>query len=230
MFASVTLLFVRHGRQQPDDDGQIGPLSPLSEQGRRQADLVAAEVALRSPISAVYSSPLPRALATAEAICKRLLLSQPYIEPRLTEFELGTRRISEIADRTDLLIWRPGDTGEDGETLCSFCQRVSAFCDEAVQRHSEQRIAIVSHAGTIDAAIRWALGIDPEAPWQHEVEVQHASITEVEFWPRGRIAGGSPRYAALRRVNCTVHLRSLTTDRTPDQETEFESLRRPPAK
>jgi len=215
MFASVTLLFIRHGRQQPDDNGQIGPLSPLSERGRRQADMVAAEVGLGSPIAAVYSSPLPRALATAEAICGRLLC-KAYIEPRLTEFELGTRGTSEIADRTDLLIWRPSDTGEDGETLCSFCQRVSAFCDEIVQRHTEQRIVIVSHAGTIDAAIRWALGIHPEAPWQHEVEVQHASITEVEFWPRGRIAGGSPRYAVLRRVNDTVHLRTLATDRCPD--------------
>ena len=208
MSDSVTLLFIRHGQQQPDGNGQIGRLSPLSELGRRQADLVAAELAVGPPLGAVYSSPLPRAVGTAEAICRRLFV-RLSIEPRLTEFELGTRQISEIPDRTDLLIWRPSDTGEDGETLCSFCQRVSGFCDEIVHRHSQERIAVVSHAGTIDAAIRWAFGIHPEAPWQHEADVQHASITEIEFWPRGRIAGGSPRHAVLRRLNDTIHLRSL---------------------
>ena len=69
MFTSVTLLFIRHGRQQPDANGQIGRLSPLSELGRRQADLVAAELAVGPPLGAVYSSPLPRAVATAEVIC-----------------------------------------------------------------------------------------------------------------------------------------------------------------
>ena len=212
MSASVTLLFIRHGQQQPDGNGQVDRLSSLSERGRRQADLVAAALAAGSPLGAVYSSPLPRAADTAEVICRRLSL-RPLLEPRLTEFELGTRQISEIADRTDLLIWRPSDTGEDGERLCSFCQRVAAFCDEVVQRHSKQRIAVVSHAGIIDAAIRWAFDIRPEAPWQHELDVKHASITEVEFWPRGRIAGGSPRYAVLRRVNDTVHLGRLARDR-----------------
>jgi probable phosphoglycerate mutase len=210
MFSSITLYFIRHGQQQPQD-GTIGRDSQLSELGRLQAEALAAAIGMGPSIDAIYSSPLPRAVATAGAIGNRLSLS-PILEPRLAEFELGTRPIHEIADRGDLLIWRPEDMGQDGVTLAAFGRRIADFCDEISARHAEERIAIISHAGTIDAAVRWALGITPETVWQHELEVQHASITEVEFWPRGRIAGGSPRFAIMRRMNDIAHLGELATD------------------
>jgi broad specificity phosphatase PhoE len=102
--------------------------------------------------------------------------------------------------------------GEDGVTLYAFGQRIGMFCDEIAARYTGERVAVVSHAGTIDAAVRWALGIGADSPWQHELEVQHASITEVEFWPRGRIIGGSPRYAVLRRLGHTAHLGEFLSD------------------
>ena len=210
MFPSVTLLFVRHGQQQTED-GAIGRLSPLSERGRLQAGLLATELAAGPRLGAVYASPLPRASATAAEICSRLDLV-PILDTLLAEFELGTKPIAQIAERSDLLIWRSSDMGADGETLAAFSERVSSFCNEIVVCHGGQRIVVVAHAGTIDAAVRWALGITPADPWQHELEVQHASITEVEFWPHGRIVGGSPRYAVVRRVNHIVHLGDLATD------------------
>ena len=71
---------------------------------------------------------------------------------------------------------------------------------------------VVSHAGTIDATLRWALGITPDTPWQHEFELANASITELEFWPRGRIRGGASRYAVLRRVGDVTHLGDLVSE------------------
>jgi broad specificity phosphatase PhoE len=198
-FPSATLLLIRHGQQQPEG-GRIGRLSPLSEQGRQQAERVATALAAEPFLSVLYSSPLPRATATADVIGQRLSLI-PRLDPRLAEFDLGTRHIDEIVERSDLLIWRPTDIGADGETLRSFCQRVGAFCDEVVARHPAERVVVVSHAGTMDAIVRWALGIAPEEPWTLECDVLHASITEVEVWPRGRVAGGAPRYAVLRRLN-----------------------------
>jgi probable phosphoglycerate mutase len=211
MFPSVTLLLIRHGQQQPAKGGAVGRLSLLSGQGRLQADLVASALAAGPTLSAVYSSDLPRAVATAEAIGHRLALI-PVLDPRLAEFEMGTKPLTEIAARPDLLIWRPDHRGGDGETLRAFCQRVAKCCEEIVERHAEHRIVIVSHAGTMDAAFRWALGMGPDTPWQHELEVLHASITEVEVWPHGRAAGGAPRYAVIHRVNDTAHLGALVTD------------------
>ena len=204
------MLFIRHGQQEAED-GTISRLSPLSERGHKQASALATELGTGPRLGAVYSSPLPRAVATAETICGPCLLI-PIIDPRLAEFELGTRSIDQIADRSDLLVWRPQDTGKDGISLYAFSRRIANFCDEIAARHAGERVAIVSHSGTIDAAVRWALSIDPGCPWQHEVEVQHASITEVEFWPRGRIVGGAPRYAVLRRLNHTAHLGDLLSD------------------
>ena len=80
-------------------------------------------------------------------------------------------------------------------------------------KHPGQRVAVVSHAGSIDAAIRWAQGIPHNMPWMHEFEsMANGSITEVEFWPRGRVEGGSPQYAVLRCVGDATHLGDLFSD------------------
>jgi broad specificity phosphatase PhoE len=209
-FPSVTLLLIRHGQQEPVE-GRVGRLSPLSAKGCLEADLLAATLASGPALAAVYSSPLPRAHATAEAICRRTRLT-PNLDSRLMEFEMGHKSVGEIAERGDLLIWRPEHRAADGETLAAFSRRVANCCDEIATTHPQQLVVVVAHAGTIDAAMRWALGIDADAAWQQEMEVQHASICEVEVWPRGRISGGAPRHAVVRRVNDTGHLGALVTD------------------
>lgn len=207
MRPSVTFLLIRHGQQM----APWGPLSQLTERGLLQAAALASELAMGPALAAVYSSPLPRAAATAQAIVASLSLAL-NLEPRLAEFELGTKSLDEVAERGDLFIWRPDDKGSDGETLGAFSRRVGDFCDEIAARHSGERIAVVSHAGTIDAMVRWAIGIAPESVWQHELELQHGSITEIEFWPQGRVSGGSPRYTVFRRLNYTAHLGELVSD------------------
>jgi probable phosphoglycerate mutase len=111
MLRALTLYFIRHGQQQPED-GAISRNSQLSQRGLLQAEALAVALGQGPTIEAVYSSPLPRAPATAEAIGNRLLLT-PILEPRLAEFELGVQPIQAIADRGDLLIWRPEQSRED---------------------------------------------------------------------------------------------------------------------
>ena len=112
----------------------------------------------------------------------------------------------------DLLAWHPDHAGTDGVTLAEFALRVAEFHDEIVARHPGQRVAIVSHAGTIEAALRWALGIGPRSPWQHEFDLPNASITEIEFWHNGRIVGGAPRLAMLNRIGDVRHMGAMSTD------------------
>jgi 2,3-bisphosphoglycerate-dependent phosphoglycerate mutase len=176
-----------------------------------QVAALVSKLAAAAPPAAVYTSPLPRAVQTASLVCERLGL-KAVLDPRLTEFELGTQEIKIILERPDLLIWHPEHFAADGETLREFSARVATFCDEVVERHPDERVAVVSHAGTIDATLRWALGITPDSPWQHEFEVANASITELEFWPRGRIRGGASRYTVLRRVGDVTHLGDLVSE------------------
>ena len=209
-YPATTLLLVRHGQAREGDSSRIGRGTPLSQLGRLQVNALASELAADAPLAAVYASPLPRAVQTAELLSERLGLNT-VVDRRLAEFEMGTEEIEAIQERPDLLIWQPGHRAADGETLREFSARVAAFCDDVVERHLGERVAIVSHAGTIDATLRWSLGITPASPWQHEFEVANASITELEFWPRGRVRDGAPRYAVLHRVGDIAHLGDLAS-------------------
>ena len=39
-----------------------------------------------------------------------------------------------------------------------------------------------------------------------------ASITEIDYWPAGRIVNGAPRWAVLRRVGDAHHLNAIASD------------------
>ena len=208
---STVLLLIRHGQARAAD-GSYDRETPLSEIGWRQAAAVADELAARSPPRVVYTSPYPRAIETSEPACEKLGLTA-VVETRLEEFELPSYSLETVAQRPDLAIWRPEHRGtSNGETLEEFSLRVAGFCDEVVERHLGERVALISHAGTIDAAIRWSMAQPAGSPWQHEFDISNASITEIEFWPHGRTEGGAPRYATVLRVGDTTHLGDLVSD------------------
>src|SRR5215210_843621 len=210
-YPATTLLLIRHAQARAADSSLLGPDTPIGQLGRLQVAALVSKLVAAAPPAVVYTSPLPRAVQTASLVCERLGL-EAVLDPRLTEFEMGTQEIEVILERPDLLIWHPEHRAADGETLREFSARVAAFCDEVVERHPGERIVVVSHAGTIDATLRWALGITPDSPWQHEFEVANASITELEFWPHGRIRGGASRYTVLRRVGDVTHLDDIVSE------------------
>lgn len=207
---ATTLVLVRHGQARSLDSSSYGAQIPLSELGRLQAAAVASELARLDPPAAVYTSPLPRAVQTAAHLCERLGLNAT-VDKRLTEFDLGAGSIESIQREPDKLLWRPDHRAVDGETLAEFSARVAVCCEEIVERHPEQRVAVACHSGTIDAAIRWAVGLPPQSLWQHEFDIDNGSICEIEFWPNGKLQGGSPRHAVLRRVGDIRHLSDLAT-------------------
>ena len=202
---------MRHGQARHDSRGLYGPDAPLSELGRRQVASLAVSLESGPALDALYSSNLPRAVETAEAVAVRLGL-EVLVDERLAEFDVDTSLATSFDDRPDLLVWHPDHTSIDGETLAQFASRVAEFHDDVVDRHPGQRIAVICHAGTIDEAIRWSLGIEPRIPRYHGFEAKNASITEIEFWPRGRIEGGAPRYSVLNSMGDVRHLGSLATD------------------
>ena len=208
----TTLILVRHG-QARSSDGSYDYETPLSDLGRRQAAAVADGLATEAPFAAVYTSPLARAVETAAPLCERLGV-EPTVDSRLREFELGEMSVPDfIEDRPDLLVWQSDHRGRpDGGTLGEFAARLASFGDDISERHVGERVVVTAHAGTIDAVLRWAIGLPSSSPWQYEVDLANGSITEIEYWPRGRVAGGAPRYAVLVRVGDTAHLGDLVSD------------------
>lgn len=130
---------------------------PLNDVGRDQARLLARRL-FGDGIAAVYASPLRRALETAEIVAEVLGLP---VETRLAlrEVDVGswsglTR--TEVAERYPDGFRRWLDRGQgwdDGETYDDLGSRVVADLLELAARHPEERVLVVSHGGTMRAAL-----------------------------------------------------------------------------
>jgi broad specificity phosphatase PhoE len=146
------LFLVRHGQSEYNRDGRWQGHSnpPLSERGRREAH----EAAARLPeVTALFSSDLERARATAEIFQQRLSMASFSVEPALRERDVGP-----WAGLTDLDIERqwPGylESGRrpDGfEDNASVLRRAVPALLSIAERHVGATVLVVSHGGVIRA-------------------------------------------------------------------------------
>jgi broad specificity phosphatase PhoE len=152
------ILLARHGETDWNREnrfqGHADP--PLNELGRAQAAELAATLA-HEPLAAVYSSPLRRALETAETISARHELA-PVTLDALREVDVGswqalTRAEVETRFPEQFRRWLTHGQGwEDGETYEQMGERVLAALRELARRHPHERILVVTHGGPIRAA------------------------------------------------------------------------------
>ncbi len=180
-----TFYLIRHAETQWNADGrwQGHGDPPLSARGRAQAAELATALT-GQPIDLLVTSDLQRALATAEAVAKALLLT-PELDPRLRELDVGswtglTR--DEIRARDPELLAhfetedpavRPGG----GETRREFRLRVTEAVESLAERPCE-RIALVAHFGVIRALLP---GAQPE-----HAEVRSATLGQIRAAARAR--------------------------------------------
>lgn len=207
----ITIVFVRRGQTGANAhgivQGQGGP--DLNEVGRAQAERIAERFA-RESFGALYSSDLPRALTTAEAIAGRLGLEvRPTAAMRERAFgELSGLHWEQVRDRypehwnawlRDVTHFSP----PGGESTVELAARAGAFVDELARRHEGERVLVVAHGGPIRAAICQAVGI-PLA-FKRSLVVENGSISAIR---RGRVW-------RLTRLNETWHLEAAATQSVP---------------
>lgn len=199
--SSVRILLVRHGHI--DSDTLLGPDTPLSPRGQAQADWLGPTLGAEGT-TAFFTSPFARARETADRLA-RSLGREAVLDPALAEFELGWEGEQSYAGaqeaRADLALWRPEQRGVR-ESLADFQTRVTARLTDLVLHVASpgDTVILVTHGGVIDAAVRWAVGLTSRNAWLAEVAAPHASVTEIEHWPRGRHPEGAPRYSVVRRL------------------------------
>jgi broad specificity phosphatase PhoE len=160
----TTIVLARHGETDWNREGRFQGHAdpPLNETGRAQAAELSATLA-REEIVAVYSSPLRRAMETAEVIAAAHGL-EPIAVAALREVDVGsweglTR--SEVEQRfpDQYARWLEGGQGwEDGETYEQMGKRVVAALLELAASHNGERILAVTHGGPIRAAFAFADG------------------------------------------------------------------------
>ncbi len=155
------IVFARHGQTAPNREGLVlGRADPeLTEEGHRQAELLAASLATE-PVAAILSSPLVRARQTAEAVGAACGIPVA-VDERLIEIDWGAwegRATGSLA-AADVERWKADrGTAPEGESLDDLSQRVESFCTE--QFGQDGLVVAVSHVSPIKAAAAWAMGVD----------------------------------------------------------------------
>lgn len=192
--AHTTLLFVRHGEpdypetriySKKDDPG-------LTERGRRQAEALAKWAADQQGgrgIDAVYVSPTRRTLETAEPVLAGLG-REATVEARLEERFFGAWEGMDFdairdGDPQGFTAWKTNPIGfapKGGETIVDLSNRVDQLLDEIRQRHDKGVVLLVTHVGTIRAALCSAMKVPLEE--YRRFHIYPGSVARVDYGRR----------------------------------------------
>jgi broad specificity phosphatase PhoE len=180
------LLLIRHGESTWNEvhriQGQLDP--PLSDRGRRQAELLARRLSSRRP-DAIYVSDLKRTIETAAPIEKAIgLQAVPMPDLRevflgewegLTNEEVTTRYPEAWAKWTVEPSWDLVPDGEGGE---AFEGRVESALQSVVRSHPHGEVILVTHGGVIQVALHQVMGRPSRGLFPFRIS--NASITILE--------------------------------------------------
>jgi len=185
--------FVRHGTTEWIERGLLHGVSdsPLSERGRREAQL-AARALVGQHFDAFYTSPLGRAVETARILAPSVSLAPEPLEG-LREMDFGwlegTRlfNFSKDSPRVRALrsAWISLVVGLSGESRRVFGDRVAAAAREMARRHPDQRVLAVIHMAVRSNILAQLVDGDPRA-WVRYDGWPACAFTEVEIPAEGR--------------------------------------------
>ena len=176
----MKLLLIRHSEPDPGRDA-LDP--PLTERGRQLATDTGQWLA-GEEITAVYSSTTRRALETAALIAESV--EAPVLQREgLAEFGDGQEYVTvDELRRTGDPRWTAmaaGDLEVFGTDTETFRAEVAAAIGAIVDAHPGETVAVVAHAGVINAYLGGMLEID-RLLW---VELDYAAICRVAISRRG---------------------------------------------
>jgi broad specificity phosphatase PhoE len=207
--SATRVYLVRHGATalttEDKFSGAIGV--ELSDDGRWQASKLGERLA-KEGITAVYSSPLSRAVDTAHLIADRMGLT-PTLRDGLREISHGrweglSRREVEAQFRDEYLSWESDPftfAPEGGESGLAVLARSLPVIREVVTANVGQRILVVSHKATLRLMLSSLLGFD-ERGYRDRLDQAPACLNIVDF--------KDPVRARLMLFNDTSHYAGQT--------------------
>ena len=182
------LLLVRHGATTATEEDRFSGSSgaELSEQGRRQAARLGERLS-RQSITAIYASPLSRALETARIIAGHCGL-EPVTREGLREIGHGhwegmKREEVERQFGAEYSAWEADPftfAPVNGESGVSVLARALPVIREIVAAHSGGRVLVVSHKATLRLILSSLLGFDPRG-YRDRLEQSPACLNVVDF-------------------------------------------------
>jgi broad specificity phosphatase PhoE len=197
------LFLIRHGQHDWIGKALVGrkPGIHLNEEGKGHARAIADR--LRDvPLTAIYSSPQPRALETAVPLAEVHGLPVAF-EPGLDEIDFGEwtgRSFVELESDPRWQAWnarRAEGVAPGGESMRAAQARALEAMDRA--RHLGG-VALFSHADVIKAALLGLQGLSLNGI--HDLELQPGTIVSIEF---GLLDAPRISFQDLRSAKPRVH-------------------------
>jgi len=216
----TTLFLIRHGHTESNAQLLLHGVTdvPLNPLGHRQAELIAERQRSELRLEAILSSPLVRALTTAQIIGERVGL-EPTIVPGLMEVNFGTLEgisIARFADEHPELAVRMLDLDDfdvgwpEGESRREFHERVLTTFQAILEEYAAHAVAVVTHGGVIGSLVNQIRGVSPNDILAYDF--MNCSMTHVDVMPD---------HTDVHRLNDVVHLEILDVE--PDDETSRAS-------
>lgn len=193
---ALELILVRHGLPVRVElaEGRADP--ELSDTGWRQARQVA-EWLTREAIDVVYTSPLLRAIETAQPLARGLGL-RPVIHESVAEYDRDVSHYIPMEElkREDYPTWKAFVDGGYGEEvdMDEFAMRVSTGMEEIIRANAGRRVAVFCHGGVVNVWTAKVLGMAPSL----FINVDYGSIS--------RFLCASTGERNVRSLNETGHL------------------------
>jgi broad specificity phosphatase PhoE len=202
----MRLIMVRHGRTEWNREDRFRGRSDLSLDGTgiKQAEAVAERLASSNAV-AIYSSPLKRAMMTAQLIALRLGIAVQSLDG-LIDIDYGTWQglsTAEAQAQDSNLHRRWLDSPHEaifpgGEGLQDVRERIESVIKKMLAEHSEQTVVLVSHVVVCRVFICSVLGLDNSHFWQIGQDVCGINTISTRD---GRLV--------LNSLNDTCHLKGL---------------------
>lgn len=185
-----TLYLIRHGHTVGGDEKRYkGSIDvPLSEKGIEQMRRIS-EFFKGISLSAVYSSPLSRALKSADIIAEPYGL-RPVVVSDLRERSFGIwegMSFNEIKERypEEFEAWAANPlkySPIEGESTIEVRDRVARVLEDILSNHGNEKIAIVAHGGVNRIILCHVMGIPLENIFR--IEQDYGAVNIIEFHDR----------------------------------------------
>jgi len=199
----IRLYLIRHGETDWNKERRFQGWTDLAlnDNGISQA-VALGERFKNTKIDEIYSSPLNRAMKTAEgiskAIGKEIILNEKFKEINFGEWEGLTA--SEISkkygkDFDDFMLKPEGGTFPGEISFDAVTERVKEGLDSILKDKDNMNIVIVSHGGIVRLIIKYLMGFSGE--WYNKTWIDNTAISVVEIREKGNL---------LRLLNDCAHI------------------------
>jgi probable phosphomutase (TIGR03848 family) len=184
----TTFLLIRHGLTDAVGKQITGRLPGvhLNETGRKQAEELPQRLS-RWKISALYSSPLERALETARPTATQLKMDVRETTA-LSEVDFGDWSGHLLDDLNQRQDWRAYNTfrsatrAPHGELMLEVQGRMVDELMRLAAGHPDQIVACFSHADAIRAALAHFLGMPLDLIHRFEIRPASVSVVRLAEW------------------------------------------------